>query len=158
MAPSKDNKDEQDLSTLLSSEERVELTLLLSNITELMRKQVEDTFDASETGARQPSQAMNFTDKNPNIDESQAAEETEEQEKARKLRETREKELSAPKMLELNKDAMAYFDQWRDTVILRVGKVVNTPREVTKEQVEKASVEATPNSEPPAEPKVISEF
>lgn len=155
MASSKDNKHEEDLSTLLSSEERVELTLLLANITELMRKQVEDTFDASETSSRQQSQV---TEKNPNIDDSKAPEETEEEEKAGKLREVREKELSAPKILELKKDALDYFDKWRDSVILRVGKVVNNSKEVTKEQVRAASVEATPDAAIHAEPKVISEF
>lgn len=161
---SKESKDatakdhEQDLASILTTQERVQLTLLLANITELMRKQIEDTFDASATSAKQSQQALHITNKNPNIEDKGCHEETEEEEKARKLREKREKELSAPKMLELKKDAINFFDEWRDSVILRVGSVVNNPKELTEEQKEKATVEATPSSEPPAEPKVLSEL
>src|SRR5438105_2182278 len=42
---------EQDLATILTTEERVDLTLLITNITELMRKQITDNFDASITSA-----------------------------------------------------------------------------------------------------------
>lgn len=158
MAPST-GKDghEQDLASILATEERVELTLLLANITELMRKQVEDTFDASMTSANSPQQAINITDKNPNVDEKELHEETEEEEQVRKMREKREEELSAPKMQELKKDALEFFDKWRDSVILRVGQVINNPEELTEDQKKKASVEATPNSELPAVPKVIRE-
>jgi len=151
-----EREQEQDLSSILTTEERVELTLLIATITELMRRQIEDTFDASITNAKQPQQALHIAHKNPNVDESVSSEETEEEEKARKLREKREKELSAPKMLELKNDSLDFFDKWRGSVILRFGKVVNNSKELTGEQKQKASVEATPYSEPPAEPKVIS--
>ncbi|KAF8852689.1 DUF726-domain-containing protein [Acephala macrosclerotiorum] len=146
---------EQDLSSILSTEERVELTLLVANITELMRKQLSDTFDPSVTSAKHPQQALNIADKNPNVDESESHEETEEEEKARKLREKREKELSAPKMLELKKDSLEFFDKWRESVISRIGTAVNNPKEMVEEQKETASADATPNNAPPAEPKVI---
>jgi hypothetical protein len=146
----------QDLSSILTTEEQVELTLLIANITELMRKQIEDAFDASITNAKKPQQALHNANKNPNVSEHVSHEETEEEEKARKLRDKREKELSAPKMLELKKDSLEFFDKWRDSVILRVGKVVNNPKELTDEQKQKASVEVTPYSEPLVEPKVIS--
>lgn len=145
---------EQDLSSILSTEERVELTLLLANITELMRKQITDTFDASITTAKPPQQALNLTDKNPNVDDTIPKEETEEEEKARKLREQREKELSAPKMLELKEDSLKFFDNWRESVISRVGTAVNNSKEVVEEQKEKATVEAT-KDDPPSEPKVL---
>jgi hypothetical protein len=157
MAPTKDSTHEKDLSSILSTEERVELTLLVANITELMRKQIADTFDASVISAKQPQQALHLTDKNPNVDGSQSHEETEEEEKARKLREKREKELSAPKMLELKKDSLEFFDKWRESVISRVGTAVNNPKEVVEEQKGTASVEATPEAAPP-EPKVIRRY
>lgn len=145
---------ESDLSTILSAEERVELTLLIANICTIMRKQTTDTFDASMTSAKQPQQALNITDKNPNVDDSKFHEETEEEEKARKLREAREKELSAPKMLDLKKDAIDFFDKWQESVLSRVGTAVNNPKEVTEDQKEKATVTATPKAAP-QEPKVI---
>lgn len=149
---------EQDLSSILSAEERVELTLLIANITELMRKQITDTFDASVMSGKQPQQALQITDKNPNVDESQQHKETEEEEKARTLREKWEKELSAPKMLELKKDSLDFFDKWRESVISRVGTAVNNPKEMVEEQKETASVDATPNTAPPPEPKVIRTY
>ncbi|PVH83748.1 DUF726-domain-containing protein [Cadophora sp. DSE1049] len=148
-------KQGEDLSSILSTEERVELTLLLANITELMRKQITDTFDASITSAKPPQQALNLTDKNPNVKDTKDEKETEEEVNARKLREQREKELSAPKMLELKEDSLKFFDHWRESVISRVGTAVNNSKEVVEEQKDKASVEATKH-EPPTETKVIA--
>jgi hypothetical protein len=149
---------EADLSTILSTDEQVELTLLIANITELMRKHITDTFDASITSAKEPQQALHITDKNPNIDDNKPHEETDEEEKARKLREKREKELSAPKMLELKNAYLDFFDKWRESVISRVGAVVNSPKEVIASQKEKATVAATTDSSAaPADPKVIRE-
>jgi hypothetical protein len=150
---------EQDLGTILSADERVELTLLIANITETMRKQILDTFDASiVTGKKQQQPILAVEGRNPNVDENKPHKETDEEEKARKLREKREKELSAPKMLELKKDSLDFFDKWRESVILRVGTVVNNPKEVTEEQKDKASAEATPETTPDPEPKVIREY
>ena len=150
-------KHEDDLSTILTTEEQIELTLLIANITEVMRKQITETFDASITSAKPPAQALHVGDKNSNIDESKPHEETEEEEKARKLQAKREKELSAPKMKDLKKDALEFFDKWRESVILRVGQVVNNPKEVVDEKVKEASTEATPNADPPTETKVLRE-
>ncbi|KAL2073559.1 hypothetical protein VTL71DRAFT_10885 [Oculimacula yallundae] len=159
MAPPKEKAESseshgEDLSSILSTEERVELTLLLANITELMRKQITDTFDASITTAKPPQQALNLTDKNPNVSETEPEKETEEEINARKLRKQREKELSAPKMLELKEESLKYFDQWRDSVILRVSTAVNNSKEVIEEQKDKASVKAT-KDEPTTEPKIL---
>ncbi|KAH6683087.1 hypothetical protein B0J14DRAFT_138096 [Halenospora varia] len=147
---------EEDLSTILTTEEQVELTLLIANITELMRKQILDNFDASISSRKPPQQALHITDENPNIkkDESKK-EETEEEGEARKLREAREKELSAPNMQELKKEATEFFDKWRESVILRLGEVVNKPsKQVMGEKVEEAS-KKPPVSAPPMETKNI---
>jgi hypothetical protein len=148
---------EADLNAILSTEEQVELALLIANITEIMRKHITDTFDASITSANKPQQARHMTDKNLNIEDGKPHKETEDEEKARKLRERREKELSAPKMLELKNTYLDFFDNWRNSVISRVGAVVNSPKEVVAEQKEKATIAATPHSSAPAEPKVIRE-
>lgn len=148
---------EQDLSSILTAEDRVELTLLIANITEIMRKQILDTFDASIVTKKTQQPILAVNDKNPNVDKSKPHEETEEEEKARKLREKREKELSAPKMLELKKDSLEFFDKWRESVISRVGTVTNNPKEVTEAQKEKASVSATLETAPDPEPKIIRE-
>ncbi|KAF7889706.1 uncharacterized protein EAF02_002121 [Botrytis sinoallii] len=138
---------EHDLSTMLEIEERVDLTLLIANITEVMQKQISDTFDASITTGEAPSKALEVGDKNPNTDDSQSNEESEEEEKARNLREKREKELSAPKMLDLKRDALKFFQEWQESVISRIGSVVNNPKEVTEDQKKKANANATPDAD-----------
>jgi hypothetical protein len=145
---------EKDLSQILTPEECVELTLLIANIAEVMEKQIQDTFDASITSKPQPQQTPQIKTKNSDIDASGPTKETEEEQKAQKLREKREKELSAPKMLELKREALQFFYEWRGSVIVRVGVVVNNPKEVVDKQKKKASVEATPNTAPPR-PKTI---
>jgi len=152
-----DHHEEEDLSTILSAEERVDLTLLVSNITEAMRKQITDTFDTS-TDSANPHEISNLTDKNPNLENQKPHEETEEEKKAKELREQREKELSAPKMLELKHDCLEFFEKWRESVISRVGNVVNNPKKVTDEQKDKASAKATPSAEVSSEPQVISQY
>jgi hypothetical protein len=153
--PEPASEHEADLSTILSTEEQVELTLLIANITELMRKHITDTFDASITSAKKPQQALHITDKNPNVDHSRSHKETDEEERARKMREKRVKELSAPKMLELKNAYLDFFDKWRESVISRVSAVVNSTKEVIESQKEKATTAVTPSLSGPAEPKVI---
>lgn len=148
-----DHKD--DLSTILSTEECVELTLLIANASELMRKKISDTFDASIMKGQPPQQVLRVTDKNPNVDDTRSKAETEEDKRARELRERREKELSAPNMLQLKKDSLEFFDKWRESVHSRLGALVNNSKELVEEQTQKASsVERTPDSTT-REPKVL---
>ena len=49
----------------------------------------------------------------------------------RKLKEQREKELSAPAMKELKQASLKFFDQWRTSMIIRVGEVVNSKEEAS---------------------------
>ena len=51
----------------------------------------------------------------------------------RKLKEQREKELSAPAMKELRHSSLKFFDQWRTSVIVRVGEVVNSKEEASSQ-------------------------
>ncbi|KAF7870479.1 hypothetical protein EAF04_004223 [Stromatinia cepivora] len=139
---------EHDLSTMLEIEERVDLTLLIADITEVMQKQIRDNFDASTATGEASDRALKVGDENANANDSQPKEESEEEEKARKLREKREKELSAPKMLELKCDALKFFQEWQETVISRIGTVVNNPKEVTEDQKKKASANSTPDAPP----------
>ncbi|TAQ89162.1 hypothetical protein B7494_g2545 [Chlorociboria aeruginascens] len=129
------------------------LATVLGIGSEIMRKQVSDTFDASVTTGKSPPQVLQTHHKNPNVDESKSKDETEEERKTRKLREKREKELSAPKMLDLKNDAIEFFDKWRESVISRVGSVMNSSKETAETQKKKASTATL--EDPPLEPKVI---
>jgi hypothetical protein len=146
---------DKDLNEILSAGERVELTLLIANVTEIMGKQIRDTFNASITSTTQPPQIPKTAGKPSNESATQPHKETEEEEKARKLLERREKELSEPKMLELKLEALKFFDQWRESVISRVGDAVNNSKEVVDEQKQNASVDETPDTAAPPEPQVI---
>jgi hypothetical protein len=151
---------DQDLSTILTSEERVELTLLIANIAEVMRQGLADAFEASIDTGKPAQDLLKDKSKNPNLDVAEAKKqkeaETEEEEKARKLRESREKELSAPKMLELKKDGLEFFDKWRESVLSRVGIAVNNSKDVVEEQKQNASVNATPEGPGDPETKILS--
>jgi len=147
---------ENDLSSILTSNERVELTLLVANISEVMRKKQLDIFDASLL-PHNPDPRAQPTPRNPNVQEKTADEVSEEELVAKKLREQREKELSAPKILELKKDSLDFFDMWRESVLGRVGSAVNNSKEVVEEQKASASVAQT-DAAPTTEPKVISKF
>jgi len=147
---------ENDLSSILTSDERVELTLLVANISEVMRKKQLDIFDASLL-PNNPDPRAQPAPKNPNVQEKTSEEISEEEVQAKKLREQREKELSAPKMLELKKDSLEFFDSWRESILGRVGTAVNNSKEVVEEQKANASL-AKMDTAPTAEPKIISKF
>ena len=128
------------LTTVLpTDEDRAALTLLVCDCTELMRKNILDTFDASQTGQ----QYDTLTNMAPvtgdeaitNLDVDPGTVDVNAMDKAKKELETREKEVNSAKMQELKKAALAYFDDWRDHVILRVGEVVNS-KEKAEEQKE----------------------
>lgn len=144
-----------DLSTLLTSNERVELTLLIANISESMRAHVLSTFDASLNPVN-PDARAKPAPKNPNVKEKTADEITDDEKEAKRLREQREKELSAPKMLELKKDLLEFFDKWRESVLGRVGTAVNNSKEVVEEQKVNAEMKVE-ETKPTAEVKVLSE-
>ncbi|ESZ94785.1 hypothetical protein SBOR_4842 [Sclerotinia borealis F-4128] len=146
--PASAQDHEHDLCTMLEIEERVDLTLLVADITEVMQKNISDNFDASISTGEAPVKVLEVDYINPNTDDSKPEEESEDEEKARQLREKREKELSAPKMLELKHDSLKFFQEWQETVISRIGTVVNNPKEVTEEQKKKASADSTPNAPP----------
>lgn len=144
-----------DLSTVLSKEERIEVALLIANIEELMRKRVKDNFDASIVTKKQAQQVLKVTNRHEGLKEKKPEGETEEEEKARKFMAAREKELSAPKMVDLKEECLGFLDLWRESVDSRVGALINSPEYAIQEQKEKASAQATPDSTLPAESKII---
>ena len=151
-ADSKDEKEESkgdgdDLTTILNKQQRADLTLLIANITESMRKLLVDNFDATagldksllREGMTEDEKMMS-TD--PNSDVSQY-------ENERKKKEEYEKDLNSLKMKNLKKNSLKAYDEWRESVISRVGKVVNS-EEIAKKQLEKDS---TAHQAQPASPE-----
>jgi len=130
-----EQEQEESLTTILSSQEdRTELTLLIANCTETMRKTIVDTFDANQTGHKADI-VKDLKGQNEWTDAVKA--DIAAQEKAQREQAARERELSAPKMQETKNAALKFFDNWRENVISRVGEVVNS-QEAARHQKERA--------------------
>ncbi|KAF2766554.1 DUF726-domain-containing protein [Teratosphaeria nubilosa] len=136
------------LVTILNTEEdRSALTILIADITETMRQRIVDIFDAKQTGKPSDLVADLAGDSalaNPDVDPGTVN--VAEQDKLKKELAQREKELSGPNMQALKEAALKYFDEWRTSVIQRVGEVVNSKDEA-KKQVDhaKRQSEITPD-------------
>ncbi|MCJ1238572.1 hypothetical protein MMC14_006562 [Varicellaria rhodocarpa] len=132
-------EQDQSLTTLLDSDQRSELTLLVAGATASMRTAVESNFDAAATLS--PDLIKELTSENdmitnPNIDPSTV--DVNQWERERKVRDQRQKELSAPKMQELKVAALQFFDEWREGVIQRIGEVVNSKETASSHMMEAA--------------------
>ncbi|KAG9732632.1 hypothetical protein KCU73_g11269, partial [Aureobasidium melanogenum] len=142
------HEEEQSLTSVLPTPQaRSDLTLLVANCTETMRKGITDTFDLNQIGKMEDMMSKLKVDENAQKSDSATdaaaatTEKTEEEkkraeEKAQKEQAEREKELSGPKMQELQKAALHHFDDWRDSVLLRIGEVVNQREEAVSQKKE----------------------
>lgn len=132
-------------SVLPESSDRSDLTLLIADCAETMRKAILDTFDANLTNEK-PSRPSDSSKLPPGGDKAwieHVKADIAEQDKDRKDLAAREKDLAGPQMQELRTEALKQFDQWRNTVILRVGEVVNE-----KELAESQAVQGTASASP----------
>ncbi|GAP87694.1 putative DUF726-domain-containing protein [Rosellinia necatrix] len=109
--------EEASLTTVLETDEdRGALTLLICDITELMRRRLLATFDPTETGE---------TGTGAN-DHQSNQQQQDNPDKRRSELVKREKEIDEAGMVELKTAALDFFDDWRDSVILRVGGAINS--------------------------------
>lgn len=151
----KKQEEGESLTTVLeTAEDRSSLTILISDVTELMRKQILDTFDPKETGAEegQVTALSNDSDEQSNVEKPSDKEPDDELQKILEKQKSdlvkREKEVNEEKMVALKTSALEFFDDWRDTVVIRVGEVVNS-RRTAKDQSKQANPEITkPNDQP----------
>ncbi len=118
-------EDGASLTAILETvQDRGAFTLLICDITELMRTRLLGIFDPDEGGQ---SKETDETSTSANTNQQ----ETLERQKAELAK--REKELNEETTVELKNAALDFFDDWRDSVILRVGEAVNS-RKAAKEQ------------------------
>ncbi|KAI0391179.1 DUF726-domain-containing protein [Xylariaceae sp. FL0594] len=135
----------ESLTTVLRTvEDRRALTMLICDITELMRKSILDAFDPNETGSVDPDsfaaskQQIGEPDgtggetDDANYEDKQRVKERRRAEELAK----RQTEVNERSMVELKTAALDFFDDWRDSVILRIGKVVNENVARTREEVQ----------------------
>ena len=155
----KKNEDaEESLTTVLSTNQRSELTLLIASATASMRKTLEDNFDATATLSRDLVDDLTSEDDkimNPNIDTSNV--DVEQYDRERKLMEQRAKELSAPKMMELKEASLRFFDDWREGVIQRVGDVVNSKKTASSQINDPSASQEKVRAHEPADKKIDPE-
>lgn len=135
-------EEEKDLKSFLSESERADLTLLIANITETMRRTIESNFDAAATLKDLSREGQSEEDRLANIDYDPGTVDVSQYDKENKAREEREKELATPKVKELKKNALEWYDDWREVVIQRVGEAVNS-KETSSKQKEKTSAKTT---------------
>lgn len=106
---------ERDLVSLLSPQQRAELSILVSAAMQRMRKSIEDTFDSP------PTKASDANKQPPPVDEEilntdKPIETASVQEKTR---------IPTPRLEELRKNTLASFDIWREAVTQRIKEAVN---------------------------------
>jgi hypothetical protein len=133
----KAKEDEQSLTTLLSADECADLTFLIATITATMRKALLQTFTAEEEQSASASGKKSKDEAFRSAPTNLADIDVEKEDKLKKERLKREedarKELATPESLELKREMLKYFDEWRGHVIVRIGELVNS-REEAKEQ------------------------
>ncbi|KAI0460535.1 DUF726-domain-containing protein [Xylaria acuta] len=146
----------ESLTTILeTAEDRGALTLLICDITEILRRRQLDTFDPSETGNETGPEGLDLlaagearskeAGETANADQ-QARQGTLEKRNAELAK--REKEVNEESMVELKNALLDFFDDWRDTVILRVGEAINS-RKAAEDQSQHSGPEtSTSNIKP----------
>jgi hypothetical protein len=129
-----DDKD-QSLGTLLTIEQRGELTVLIANTIESMRNDILKTFEVQDKPPKSTEALLKVPADELDLDgqpQSPIKLAPSDEANTKRLRERREADLSAPKVQELKTACLAYFDGWRDSVILRVGEVLNSQSHAKK--------------------------
>lgn len=140
------NKEEQSLSSLLDDSQRGTLMVLISEILEYMRNTVFDNFEAPHTA---PTSKKRRTNDAPPDSESQDSSNNGQQSEQSQPSQPNQ---TAPLGLDPKSEAQAlrYFDDWRDSVILRVGEVLNERKEPTKNMTPGERDAAESKEDPPS--------
>ncbi|KAE8335902.1 hypothetical protein BDV24DRAFT_155659 [Aspergillus arachidicola] len=107
------NDGNQDLTTILNRSQRADLTMMVAAILEQMRITIEQNFHGSPSHSHQPSPDHKEND-SASISHDQQGNPTSQSD-------------SKPTAQDLKAEAtsLTSFDDWRDSVILRIGEVVN---------------------------------
>ncbi|KAL9099820.1 MAG: hypothetical protein Q9163_004733 [Psora crenata] len=133
-------ENDRDLRAILTKDQRADLTLLVANITERMRDDIESHFDASK-GLKLIKKGAGG-DALENLDYDPATVDVAAYDKERKIRDEQEKELAKPESKKLKAANLKWFDEWRQVAILRVGEAVNSKEEASNHK-QKAAPQIT---------------
>ncbi|KAI0115889.1 hypothetical protein GGR51DRAFT_366827 [Nemania sp. FL0031] len=134
---SENQEEGASLTTILETvEDRSALTLLICDITEIMRKRLLGTFDPNETLSEESALLAAQEDQKKEAGETSTTPDVDQQTQQRKIQEKRktviaklEKEINEESMVEFKNAALNFFDDWRESVILRLGEAINSRKE-----------------------------
>lgn len=151
--PPKKDGDNQGLASFLDRPTRGDLTLLIADITDSMRKIISDNFDASKATLDEQRANPNEDSNEENRDPSPEKTDTSSHDNGENRPEVPQREASASAQRELKAEAeaLSYFNEWRDSVILRVGEAVNQETDeseaASSKEPPKTSSDEIPDSE-----------
>ncbi|EXJ65628.1 uncharacterized protein A1O5_11155 [Cladophialophora psammophila CBS 110553] len=129
--------NETDLTTTLDPAQRADLTLLIARITGSMRKVILDNF-SSTAGLDKNLLQEGLTEDEKMMAVDPAKADVAAYDRERKMKAEIDRDLATLKMKNLKKNCLKAFDEWREQVILRVGRVVNS-EPAAQEQVQKGA-------------------
>ena len=129
-APTKSDRD-QDLTTILDRPQRADLTVLVAEITQHMRDAIVQNFHAPVSKANHDSRDQSEGDQNKETDSLSTPSEAPKEETSAVSSQSE----FQPTAQDLKSEAKALisFDDWRDSVLLRIGEVVNKDNESSDE-------------------------
>ncbi|KAI1367034.1 DUF726-domain-containing protein [Xylaria arbuscula] len=140
-----DQEEGAPLTTILETvEDRQAFTLLVCDITEHMRTRLLDTFNPNE-GDQRNEAYEHGTGADANLE----AQQQEALEKQKSDLGKQKNEVNEEPMVELKNAALNFFDDWRDSVILRVGEAVNS-RKAAEEQSHNTRPETSTSDNKPS--------
>ena len=122
-----DDEGESLTTILTTADDRSALITLIAECTETMRQSIVDIFDAKQTGQK-ADMVSDLTGDQAllNADMDPAKVDVEKQDQPKKEMEQREKELSGEKFQALKDAALKHYDEWFNTVMQRMGEIVNS--------------------------------
>jgi len=126
------DEEEQDLKSILSDSQCEDLIRMTSGITKRMRQTIVENFDATTTLEKIKKEKSNENGF-ANLDFDPGTVDVGAYDKERKVRDERQKELSTPKMKELKKASLKWFDEWQSSFLKRVKETVK-PKDSSSQQ------------------------
>lgn len=141
-----DEHEEQSLTTLLDESQRADLIVLISQISESMRKVVFDNFEISHHSATE----------SPNSDVQEASESPADPQPTHDKH--HQSGFGRPGLDPKSEEALIYFDDWRDSVLLRVGEVVNKHDGTTKQDSRASKSNQQPQDLPDPSEEAVSQI
>ena len=148
-AAHKVQEEEQDLKSILSKEQCEDVIQLAASITNQMRRSIEDNFNAT-AGLSKIGNEKEGEDKFASLDFDPGTVDVAAYDKERKLRDERQKELSTPKVKELKKASLKWFDDWRAGFLKRVDEAINPGSTPALERAQKETKSKTSLAQPRA--------